>query len=194
MGPPETEEAGGVQAQQQHLSMKAVGTVGYMDPEYYGLHHLTVKSDVYGFSVVMLETLTGKPAIFKEAEGGSPVSVVDYAQPSIVAGELGKVLDGRAPEPSPHEAVKLVAGLHGRALRAARGQGPAGDGQHRGQPGDGVRALRGQRGRQPRRHHRGRLRQQLVQRQPLHDVHGAVGKAHGVAKSVREFKSRRFKL
>ncbi|XP_020151403.1 putative serine/threonine-protein kinase-like protein CCR3 [Aegilops tauschii subsp. strangulata] len=111
MGPPETEEAGGAQAPQQHLSMKAAGTVGYMDPEYYGLHHLTVKSDVYGFGVVMLETLTGKRAIFKEAEGGSPVSVVDYAQPSIVAGELGKVLDGRAPEPSPHEAeaVELVA-------------------------------------------------------------------------------------
>ncbi|KAE8792511.1 putative serine/threonine-protein kinase-like protein CCR3 [Hordeum vulgare] len=79
MGPPEAEEAGGAQ---QHLSMKAAGTMGYMDPEYYGLHHLTVKSDVYGFGV-----------------------------PSIVAGELGKVLDGRAPEPSPHEAeaVELVA-------------------------------------------------------------------------------------
>ncbi|KAF0923069.1 hypothetical protein E2562_003299 [Oryza meyeriana var. granulata] len=101
---PETEEV-------QHLSMKAAGTVGYMDPEYYGLHHLTVKSDVYGFGVVMLEVLTGKRAIFKEAEGGSPVSVVDYAEPSIVAGELNKVLDGRAPEPTAHEAeaVELVA-------------------------------------------------------------------------------------
>nr|AAS90684.2 unknown protein [Oryza sativa Japonica Group] len=101
---PETEEV-------KHLSMKAAGTVGYMDPEYYGLHHLTVKSDVYGFGVVMLEALTGKRAIFKEAEGGSPVSVVDYAVPSIVAGELSKVLDARAPEPSAHEAeaVELVA-------------------------------------------------------------------------------------
>ncbi|EAY96398.1 hypothetical protein OsI_18295 [Oryza sativa Indica Group] len=101
---PETEEV-------KHLSMKAAGTVGYMDPEYYGLHHLTVKSDVYGFGVVMLEALTGKRAIFKEAEGGSPVSVVDYAVPSIVAGELSKVLDARAPEPNAHEAeaVELVA-------------------------------------------------------------------------------------
>ncbi|KAG8084486.1 hypothetical protein GUJ93_ZPchr0010g7572 [Zizania palustris] len=100
---PETEET--------HMSMKAAGTVGYMDPEYYGLHHLTVKSDVYSFGVVMLEVLTGKRAIFKDAEGGSPVSVVDYAVPSIVAGELNKVLDGRAPEPSAHEAeaVELVA-------------------------------------------------------------------------------------
>ena len=96
----------------QHLTvMKAAGTVGYMDPEYYGLHHLTVKSDVYGFGVVMLESLTGRRAIFKEAEGGSPVSVVDYAVPTIVGGELAKVLDPRAPEPAPHEAeaVELVA-------------------------------------------------------------------------------------
>ncbi|KQK07880.1 putative serine/threonine-protein kinase-like protein CCR3 [Brachypodium distachyon] len=110
MGPPETEETTAAAAAPQHY-MKAAGTVGYMDPEYYGLHHLTVKSDVYGFGVVMLEALTGKRAIFKDADEGAPVSVVDYAQPSIVAGELGKVLDGRAPEPTPHEAeaVELVA-------------------------------------------------------------------------------------
>ncbi|XP_062181428.1 putative serine/threonine-protein kinase-like protein CCR3 [Phragmites australis] len=102
---PEAEEAQG------HLTVKAAGTVGYMDPEYYGLHHLTVKSDVYGFGVVTLEVLTGKRAIFKEAEGGNPVSVVDYAVPSIVAGELCKVLDARAPEPAADEAeaVELVA-------------------------------------------------------------------------------------
>ncbi|KAM0888527.1 hypothetical protein ACQ4PT_028279 [Festuca glaucescens] len=114
MGPsPDSDDSAGTGAPvQQHVAMKAAGTVGYMDPEYYGMHHLTVKSDVYGFGVVMLETLTGKRAIFKDAEGGGdPVSVVDYAQPSIVAGELGKVLDGRAPEPTPNEAeaVELVA-------------------------------------------------------------------------------------
>ncbi|CAL9177238.1 unnamed protein product [Musa hybrid cultivar] len=94
-----------------HLSMKAAGTVGYMDPEYYGLHHLTVKSDVYGLGVVMLEVLTGRRAIFKDEEGGNPTSVVDYAVPCIVAGEAGKVLDARVGQPGPHEAeaVELVA-------------------------------------------------------------------------------------
>jgi hypothetical protein len=114
MGPLESSEETQPQSQsqsQRHMTVKAAGTVGYMDPEYYGLHHLTVKSDVYGFGVVMLESLTGRRAIFKEAEGGSPVSVVDHAVPSIVAGELCKVLDPRAPEPAEHEAeaVELVA-------------------------------------------------------------------------------------
>ncbi|RWW27775.1 hypothetical protein GW17_00007782 [Ensete ventricosum] len=94
-----------------HLSMKAAGTVGYMDPEYYGLHHLTVKSDVYGLGVVMLEVLTGRRAIFKDEEGGNPTSVVDYAVPCIVAGDVGKVLDARVGQPGPQEAeaVELVA-------------------------------------------------------------------------------------
>ncbi|MBA0624551.1 hypothetical protein Godav_009894, partial [Gossypium davidsonii] len=38
--------------------MKAVGTVSYIDTEYYGLNVLTTKSDVYGLGVVMLELLT----------------------------------------------------------------------------------------------------------------------------------------
>ncbi|KAA0057681.1 hypothetical protein IC582_023792 [Cucumis melo] len=91
---------------------KAAGTVGYIDPEYYGLNVLTAKSDVYGLGVVLLELLTGKRAIFKDEEqGGTPVSVVDYAVPVIMAGELEKILDQRVgpPQINEAEAVELVA-------------------------------------------------------------------------------------
>ncbi|CAL0317632.1 unnamed protein product [Lupinus luteus] len=91
---------------------KAAGTVGYIDPEYYGLNVLTAKSDVYGLGVVLLELLTGKRAIFKNGEnGGTPMSVVDYAVPAIMGGELLQILDPRVelPELNETEAVELVA-------------------------------------------------------------------------------------
>nr|AAW22874.1 putative protein kinase [Solanum lycopersicum] len=93
--------------------MKAAGTVGYIDPEYYGLNVLTAKSDVYGLGVVLLELLTGKRAIFKSEEnGGAPMSVVDYGVAGIMAGELNKILDkrvGTAEASEEVEAVELVA-------------------------------------------------------------------------------------
>ncbi|KAG6526654.1 putative serine/threonine-protein kinase-like protein CCR3 [Zingiber officinale] len=100
----------GPESEGDHLSLRAAGTVGYMDPEYYGLQHLTVKSDVYGLGVVMLEVLTGRRAIFKD-DDGNPTSVVAYAVPFVVAGEVGKVLDVRVGQPLQHEAeaVELVA-------------------------------------------------------------------------------------
>lgn len=105
----------GTESESENRQVKAAGTVGYIDPEYYGLNVLTAKSDVYGFGVVLLELLTGKCAIFKDVEGeegeGVPVSLVDYTVPAIMAGELVKLLDPRVGPPglNESEAVELVA-------------------------------------------------------------------------------------
>ncbi|CDP14018.1 unnamed protein product [Coffea canephora] len=102
----------GPESEQHFRPTKAAGTVGYIDPEYFGLNVLTAKSDVYGLGVVLLELLTGKRAIFKAGENdGAPMSVVDYAVPAIMAGELTKIVDPRVgpPELNEAEAVELVA-------------------------------------------------------------------------------------
>ncbi|KAD1365142.1 hypothetical protein E3N88_42929 [Mikania micrantha] len=104
----------GPESESEHRPAKAAGTVGYIDPEYYGLNVVTAKSDVYGLGVVMLELLTGKRAIFKsndDTNDGAPISLVDYAVPAIISGELTNALDKRVrpPEVNEAEAVELMA-------------------------------------------------------------------------------------
>ncbi|KAI9109126.1 hypothetical protein K1719_019749 [Acacia pycnantha] len=101
--------------EQEHTSAKAVGTVGYIDPEYYVMNVLTDKCDVYGLGVVMLELLTGKRAVFREEGGGEsiPVGVVEYARPRIGGGELWSVLDYRVGEPDVNEIEGLEIMAYG---------------------------------------------------------------------------------
>lgn len=100
------------ESDQEFMSTRAAGTVGYIDPEYYVLNVLTAKSDVYGLGVVLLELLTGKRAVFKNDEDGVvPMGVVEYATPLIAKGKLQNVLDKRVgpPEMQETEAVELMA-------------------------------------------------------------------------------------
>ncbi|XVF69013.1 hypothetical protein PTKIN_Ptkin11bG0046800 [Pterospermum kingtungense] len=101
----------GPESDQEFMSTRAVGTVGYIDPEYYVLNVLTSKSDVYGFGVVLLELLTGKKAVLKNDYGTVPIGVVDYASPRILAGDLWTLADTRVGVPQIHEAeaVELMA-------------------------------------------------------------------------------------
>ncbi|XP_059461459.1 serine/threonine-protein kinase-like protein CCR4 [Corylus avellana] len=90
-----------------HLSLRAAGTVGYMDPEYYRLAQLTTKSDVYSFGVLLLEMLSGYKAIHKN-ENGVPRNVVDFVAPYIMQDQIHRVLDPHLPAPSPFE-IEAVA-------------------------------------------------------------------------------------
>ncbi|OMO98895.1 hypothetical protein CCACVL1_04005 [Corchorus capsularis] len=92
---------------ESHISLRAAGTVGYMDPEYYRLQQLTTKSDVYSFGVVLLELLSGRKAIHMN-ENGMPRNVVDFVVPYIMQDEIHRVLDPRVPPPTPFE-IEAVA-------------------------------------------------------------------------------------
>ncbi|XP_015163619.1 probable LRR receptor-like serine/threonine-protein kinase At1g56140 isoform X2 [Solanum tuberosum] len=46
---------------QTHISTRVAGTIGYLAPEYAMRGHLTEKADVFGFGVVALEIVSGRP-------------------------------------------------------------------------------------------------------------------------------------
>ncbi|XP_016696313.2 probable serine/threonine-protein kinase PBL26 [Gossypium hirsutum] len=70
----------GPQGDKTHVSSRVMGTYGYCAPEYQRTGQLTVKSDVYGFGVVLLELITGRRAI-DTTRPNNEQNLVSWAQP-----------------------------------------------------------------------------------------------------------------
>ncbi|KAL2321359.1 hypothetical protein Fmac_030328 [Flemingia macrophylla] len=71
-----------------------MGTTGYLDPEYYKLGALNEKSDIYSFGIVLLELITGRPAILK-GFGSPTIHILEWIRPELESGDLSKILDPR---------------------------------------------------------------------------------------------------
>ncbi|KAK3226368.1 hypothetical protein Dsin_006230 [Dipteronia sinensis] len=78
-----------------HVSTRVMGTYGYAAPEYLATGHLTTKSDIYSFGVVLLEVLSGRRAIDKNRPSGEH-NLVEWAKPYLInKRRIFRVLDPR---------------------------------------------------------------------------------------------------
>ncbi|OWM81177.1 probable serine/threonine-protein kinase PIX13 [Punica granatum] len=78
-----------------HVTTQVMGTYGYAAPEYVATGHLYVKSDVYGFGVVLLEMLTGLQALDMNRPTGE-TNLVEWAKPLLSKEkQLKKIMDPR---------------------------------------------------------------------------------------------------
>ncbi|KAK1305307.1 putative serine/threonine-protein kinase NAK [Acorus calamus] len=99
-----------------HVTTRVMGTYGYAAPEYVATGHLYVKSDVYGFGVVLLEMLTGERALDTNRPSAQH-NYVDYAKPYLNdRRRLTRIMDPRFEGQYPAKAALQAAQLTLRCL------------------------------------------------------------------------------
>ncbi|KAJ9692166.1 hypothetical protein PVL29_011305 [Vitis rotundifolia] len=76
-----------------HASTMAVCSPGCLDPEYHHNSRLSKKTDVYSFGIVLLELVSGQPAVIRGTK--ETIHLVDWVQPLIDRGEFGGIVDPR---------------------------------------------------------------------------------------------------
>ncbi|KAL4610538.1 hypothetical protein ACB092_08G057100 [Castanea dentata] len=78
-----------------HVSTRVMGTYGYAAPEYLATGHLTTRSDVYSYGVVLLEMLSGRRAVDKNRPAGEH-NLVEWAKPYLAnKRKIFRILDNR---------------------------------------------------------------------------------------------------
>nr|GEV85112.1 probable serine/threonine-protein kinase PBL17 [Tanacetum cinerariifolium] len=113
----------GPMGDQTHVSTRVMGTYGYAAPEYIMTGHLTARSDIYGFGVVLVEMMIGR----KTMDKGRPShehNLVDWARPLLTHDKkVLKILDPRMDgQYSSKDAIKIANLAHQCISQSPRGR------------------------------------------------------------------------
>uniref|UniRef100_A0A7N0UE48 non-specific serine/threonine protein kinase n=1 Tax=Kalanchoe fedtschenkoi TaxID=63787 RepID=A0A7N0UE48_KALFE len=99
-----------------HITTRVMGTHGYAAPEYLATGHLYVRSDVYGFGVVLLEMLTGLKAVDTNRPSGQH-NLIEWAKPWLSdKKKLRKILDPRLENQYPQKGAFQLAQMVQKCL------------------------------------------------------------------------------
>ncbi|KAL3514869.1 hypothetical protein ACH5RR_027586 [Cinchona calisaya] len=95
-----------------HVTTRVLGTYGYAAPEYMATGHLYVKSDVYGFGVVLLEIITGLRVLDLNRPSRQH-NLVDWAKPFLAEKKrfrkiMDPQLDGQYPSKAAFHTAELI--------------------------------------------------------------------------------------
>uniref|UniRef100_A0A1J3D619 non-specific serine/threonine protein kinase n=1 Tax=Noccaea caerulescens TaxID=107243 RepID=A0A1J3D619_NOCCA len=101
----------GPSASQSHITTRVMGTQGYAAPEYVATGHLYVKSDNFGFGVVLAEILTGLRALDPNRPTGQH-NLTEWVKPHLSERrKLRSLMDPRLEGKYPFKSAFRVAQL-----------------------------------------------------------------------------------
>ncbi|KAK1358507.1 Auxin-regulated dual specificity cytosolic kinase [Heracleum sosnowskyi] len=101
----------GPQGDNTHVTTRIMGTEGYAAPEYIMTGHVTTKSDVYCFGVVLLELLTGKKAM-DTSRPTREKNLVSWLRPLLRDSQkLDRIIDPKLDGEYSRKGAKKVATL-----------------------------------------------------------------------------------